>query len=396
MAEELSYILITPYTILKSRTGGVIARLLSRADIELVSAQMIAPSRDLAEEYAKGLKETVSERDPKMGELFHDYVLSSFSPTDGRRHRVMMLLFKGENACEKLFKIAGDIQRDPNADVDAITGETIRDTYADLVMDSATGKPRYFEPAVLTPPTHKCAVRRLKMFADFAENEPNLVENVKYENPDAIERTLVIIKPENWRYPSSKPGNIIDMFSRTGLRIIGCKVHRMSVAQALEFYGPVQDALRSKLAPKIGEKAKEILENELDFEMPDAIVQPLVDSVGVSFADDQFGRIIEFMSGRKPEECPEEELNAPGLVKCMPMVYEGVNAVKKIRDVLGPTDPTKAPSGTIRREFGSDVMVNTAHASDSPDNAKREMGILKIQENNLASVIKEYLASIGG
>jgi hypothetical protein len=169
----------------------------------------------------------------------------------------------------------------------------------------------------------------------------------------------------------------------------------MSVAQALEFYGPVKGALRSKLAPKIGEKAKEILESELDFKMPDAIVQPLVDSVGVSFADDQFARIVEFMSGRRPEECPEEELESPGLVKCMPLVYEGVNAVKKIRDVLGPTDPTKAPSGTIRREFGSDVMVNTAHASDSPENAKREMEILKIQENNLASVIKEYLASIG-
>ncbi len=393
MAEELSYILITPYTIMKSRTGGVIARLLSRADIELVSAQMIAPTRELAQAYAEGLRETVKKRAPRAAELFHDYVLSAFSPSGGRRHRVMMLLFKGENACSKLFSIAGDIQRDPSAEFDTITGETIRDTYADLVFDE-TGKVKYFEPAVLTPPSSECAIERLKLFADFAEKEPNLVENMKYENPDAIERTLVIIKPENWRYPSSKPGNIIDMFSRTGLRIIGCKVHRMSVAQALEFYGPVKDALRSKLAPKIAEKAKSTLEAEFDFQMSDEVLTPLRESVGTAFADDQFASIVEFMSGRRPDECPEDELDAPGLVKCMPLVYEGVNAVKRIRDVLGPTDPTKAPGGTIRREFGSDVMVNTAHASDSTENAKREMGILDIQANNLAPVIREYLKSL--
>jgi len=46
----------------------------------------------------------------------------------------------------------------------------------------------------------------------------------------------------------------------------------------------------------------------------------------------------------------------------------------KIREVLGPTDPAKAPPGSIRREFGSTIMVNAAHASDSPDNARREMG----------------------
>ena len=46
-------------------------------------------------------------------------------------------------------------------------------------------------------------------------------------------------------------------------------------------------------------------------------------------------------------------------------VHEGVEAVRKIRDVLGPTDPSKAPPGSIRREFGQTIMVNAAHASDS-------------------------------
>jgi nucleoside diphosphate kinase len=78
----------------------------------------------------------------------------------------------------------------------------------------------------------------------------------------------------------------------------------------------------------------------------------------------------------------------------MMMIYEGENAVQKIRDVLGPTDPLKAPGGTIRREFGSNVMVNTAHASDSADNARREMGIIKIEENSLESIVNDYLKSL--
>jgi nucleoside diphosphate kinase len=61
--------------------------------------------------------------------------------------------------------------------------------------------------------------------------------------------------------------------------------------------------------------------------------------------------------------------------------------VRKIREVLGPTDPSKAPPGTIRREFGQTIMVNAAHASDSAENAEREMGIVQIKENNLKPLI---------
>jgi nucleoside diphosphate kinase len=75
----------------------------------------------------------------------------------------------------------------------------------------------------------------------------------------------------------------------------------------------------------------------------------------------------------------------------MVLVYEGEKAVDKIREVLGPTDPTKAPAGTVRREFGSNVMVNTAHASDSPENAKREMGIIKIDSNGVHKIINSFL-----
>jgi nucleoside diphosphate kinase len=56
------------------------------------------------------------------------------------------------------------------------------------------------------------------------------------------------------------------------------------------------------------------------------------------------------MGGTRPDRCPVEQMANPGTVKCMILIYEGEKAIDKIREVLGPTDPLKAPGGTIRRE----------------------------------------------
>ncbi|MCK4982597.1 MAG: hypothetical protein KAS17_06715, partial [Victivallaceae bacterium] len=128
-----------------------------------------------------------------------------------------------------------------------------------------------------------------------------------------------------------------------------------------------------------------------DFKMDDSTIENLTEIVGKSFADNQFLRIIDFMSGRRPANCPESELNDPGLAKCLVLIYEGENAISKIRAVLGPTDPTKAPGGTVRRDFGSDIMVNTAHASDAPESVLREMGVTQIAKNNISNYINEFL-----
>jgi nucleoside-diphosphate kinase len=51
----------------------------------------------------------------------------------------------------------------------------------------------------------------------------------------------------------------------------------------------------------------------------------------------------------------------------------GDNAVERVRDLLGPTDSTKAAKGTIRGDFGTTMMKNIAHASDSVENAGIEL-----------------------
>ena len=57
----------------------------------------------------------------------------------------------------------------------------------------------------------------------------------------------------------------------------------------------------------------------------------------------------------------------------MALILEGDNVIQGVRDLIGPTDSTTAPSGTIRGDFGTDRMRNTVHASDGPDSALAEI-----------------------
>ena len=390
MSKRLSYVLVTPYTVAKSRTGGVLARLLSRTDLELVGARIFAPDAGFAELYSNSLKERAPQNQLV---LLADYVKTYFSPSGGRPHRTLLLLFKGENPCDQLLNVCGHLYTQ-HVEVDALVGETIRDTYSDLIFSgNDPNDVRYFEPAVLTPRHQQEANNDLKLFANFLEDRENLVQNVIYPDPKKIERTLVIIKPDNWKHNSSRPGTIIDMFSRTGLRIIGIKVHRFSLAQALDFYGPVEAILKKKLSAAFGEKAKEILENEFKFPLSPKLAKTIVSDFGTECARDQFHQIVEFMSGKKPNGQSREEMEKPGDIKCMILVYEGENAVSKIRDVLGPTDPLQAPEGTVRREFGSNIMINTAHASDSVKSYEREQKIVQINNNTIVSIIRENIGN---
>ena len=248
---------------------------------------------------------------------------------------------------------------------------------------------------MLAAPTPEEAESKLKLWAHYSDVDGGVLENViTYAPSEKPQRTLVLIKPENFRFPTGRPGNMIDFFSRTGLFIVGVKLHRMSVAQALEFYGPVREVLRTKLKDMVGAKAKAAIEKELGLKLGPDHERQFGEILGTTFGDNQFENIVKFMAGRTPSETPLGEINKPGSEKCIALVYEGVDAVRKIRDVLGPTDPSKAPPGSIRREFGSTIMVNAAHASDSPENAQREMGIVNVAENTLRQLVEQYYGKV--
>ena len=388
MSQQLAYVIITPYSLHKSRTGGILSRLISRTGLDLVAARMFAPSTELVQKYSEAIISTNDPQDRKIQELIHDYILKNLSPDGrtGRRRRVMMLLFRGEDAVRKVRSVVGNLGPDRRV------GESIRDTYGDLIYDD-NGSVRYFEPAVLAAPTAEEANAKLKLWAQYSDADGGLLENtIPYQSDESPQRTLVLIKPDNFRFPTGRPGNVIDFFSRTGLYIVAIKVLQMSVADAMEFYSPVREVLRTKLKDVVAGKAKVALEKELGFPIPADTEKQLGKLIGPVFGDNQFENIVRFMAGRAPSEVPVADQGQPGSEKCIALIYEGVGAVAKIRDVLGPTDPSKAPPGSIRREFGQNIMVNAAHASDSPESAMREIGIVKPAENNFRRVVEQFYA----
>src|SRR6266446_3363961 len=352
-SEELSYAIITPYSMRKSRTGGIVGRLISRTGLDLVGGRMFAPSTELAKRFAETIVTETDAGHRATQELIRDYVLKNFTGViNGQRPRVLFLIFRGPDAVEKIRRTVGHIVHERTS------GETIRDTYGDYITDDF-GKVTYFEPGVLAAFDPKAVERELKLWTEFSDRDGGILDySINFPVGVKIEKTLVLIKPDNFKFPNLRPGGVIEVFSRSGLSIIGFKVHCMSVAQAEEFYGPVLPVLQKKLGPKGGRENWE--------------------------------SIIEFMAGRKPSECPREEHDAPGTEKSIAIVYQGVDAVRKIRDVLGPTDPAKAPPGSIRKEFGQTIMINAAHASDSVENAKREMGIIRVEENNFKPLIENF------
>jgi nucleoside-diphosphate kinase len=126
------------------------------------------------------------------------------------------------------------------------------------------------------------------------------------------ERTLSIIKPDATR--RNLTGKINARFEEKGLRIVAQKRLRLSRAQAEQFYA-------------------------------------------VHKARPFFNSLCDFMT------------SGPVVVQ----VLEGDNAVARNREIMGATDPAKAAAGTIRKDFAESIEANSAHGSDSAENAAIEI-----------------------
>jgi nucleoside-diphosphate kinase len=129
----------------------------------------------------------------------------------------------------------------------------------------------------------------------------------------ALERTFGIVKPD--AVGAGAIGGVVDMIEQFGLKIIGLRFTRLSTAQAEAFYA-------------------------------------------VHKARPFYKDLVGFMT------------SGPVVV----MAIEGENAITRYREVMGPTDSKKAPAGTIRQRFGTDIEKNAVHGSDAADTAKVEIG----------------------
>lgn len=148
------------------------------------------------------------------------------------------------------------------------------------------------------------------------------------------ERTLILIKPDG--LVKSLTGNIISMLSEAKLKIVGAKIVKVSKELAEKHYGDLKNSLIKKFGE---EKGKLVFENTL-----------------------------EYLQGKFHTD------------RVLAMVYKGKDAVKKIRELAGETNPEKAPPTSIRGKYGrihseTKVFENVIHCSDTPENAEREIAL---------------------
>jgi len=128
-----------------------------------------------------------------------------------------------------------------------------------------------------------------------------------------MQRTFAIIKPD--AVSAGHQGGIIAKIQESGLRVVALKSLRLSKAQAEGFYA-------------------------------------------VHSARPFFGSLVSFMT------------QGPVVA----MILEGENAISRWRDLMGPTDATKAPKNTLRGTYGTSIEANATHGSDAVDTAAYEMG----------------------
>jgi len=139
------------------------------------------------------------------------------------------------------------------------------------------------------------------------------------------QQCLVIIKPDG--IVKSLTGNIISAFSETKLKIVGAKIVKTS------------------------EKKEHVEKHYAELK----IKKPHV-----------FEGTIQYMTGKFHTD------------RVLVLVYQGENAIDKIRVICGPTNPEEASPTTIRGKYGrihskTGIFENVVHASDSPENAEKEI-----------------------
>jgi len=397
MKNELTYALITPYSLLKSRTGGIISRLLSLSDLELVGARMYTPSDKFLDEYCATIEK--QKMKPLWEKAMIQYVNDKLRKNNklGISNRAMLLLFEGENAVDILHNDVIGSASDP------LRGNTIRGTYGDSILGD-NGKVEYFEPAVLTSADKATNISQLKLFAKYSLSDGGILENVidfgKNKKP---ETSLIILKPFEKHDPRS--GNIIDMIARTGFYMVGIKLLDLSAKQAEEFYGPVKDFFISsfddKFKPILVEKLRRSLnQKDFSFELTDEVLNKMADQMKKPTVEGEFGNILQYMTGTAPSTFAETKKTGSGKhTICLAILYQGINTIKTIRDLLGATDPKKAKYSSIRRFYGLDILRNAVHASDSPESVIRERKIIGLYKDentcDIKQIINRYLKNCG-
>ena len=114
--EEFAYVLITPYSLHKSRTGVILARLLSTTSLNLCSVKMFAPSNEMVDEYIESIKKGSLSHHNK--ELITSYTDRCLRPNtlNTVSNRCMLLIFNGKDAANISRRVVGHVTYKPKGD----------------------------------------------------------------------------------------------------------------------------------------------------------------------------------------------------------------------------------------------------------------------------------------
>ena len=128
------------------------------------------------------------------------------------------------------------------------------------------------------------------------------------------ERTLVLVKPDGVR--RGLVGEVVGRLERKGLQLVAMQLRTLEREKAEEHYGEHRE-------------------------------RPF------------FGELVDFITGGP----------------LVALVVEGPRAVEAVRTLMGVTDPVKSAPGSLRGDYALEIGQNLVHGSDSPESAKREIGI---------------------
>ena len=283
--DQLAYALITPYSLHKSRTGGILARLLW-GNVRLVAARMYAPRPDgeMLQEYCDAIHDPREQHVPLYYQkMLIKYVMENFTRPNvrGISNRMMLLVLRGPNAQREILDAVGHISQD-------VRGDNVRGTFGDFVSEEPTSpalqearrraaetlsrnpafdkielpvrRGDFFEPAVLTGVTHEMTEAHLKLFRKCAYSDGGLVlDAIEGIDTSKFETSMVILKPESLRRRNPLPGNLVDFFARTRMYITAAKMIHMSVEKAGAFYSLKLPQFREQLKGMVERKARDIV-----------------------------------------------------------------------------------------------------------------------------------------
>ncbi len=133
-ADELAYALVTPYSLHKSRTGGILARLLW-ANVKLVAARMYAPrpGSSFIEEYCDAVYDPAERHVPlRYQRMIIEYVIKNFGQPNlrGISNRLALLVFRGPDAQREIAEAVGHMHP-------GVRGDDVRGTFGDFLVEDA-------------------------------------------------------------------------------------------------------------------------------------------------------------------------------------------------------------------------------------------------------------------